>query len=931
MRIESINLHLLLAILALLTISMPTFTYAAIDDATKIVGKVHDQQQAAINAANISVFNSSADGKEILVTSTSSDAQGAFSIDQLLPGKYEIVVQQDNYQIYRTIVEIKLNGNQTALDITLNPLKAADGLTVTAVVSSGQDIFEASQQMEYATKNELNTRPGVLLPELLQEEPGIRSVQGSAFYGQVIIRGLTGQRVASLIDDVRFNNGIFTTALESTLGLIDTNVIKQVEVIYGPGSALYGSDALGGTINVVSDKPIFYTNGWETHGTLSSFFGSGNASAGGSIKLTAGNSRLSLLFNGFGQRINDIRPGQGIDSHSYVTRLLGLPSKILGDRLQDTGFLHYGTTSKIVWKIANDQQLSVFYQHATERNTRVYFLLNGGSAGQESEFSPQVLDFFYTRYKKQQLGFLDSLSGTFSYNRQREQFNVQPSTIPFNIDEYKLLRSLGYALQGTSHIGSYNFLTFGGEIYDERTTNKRSLLFSNFNIPLPGTFPNKAKYTTYGTYIQNTAELIPGKVRLNGGVRYSAFFYKTDSTKNLNDIFGNPTVPNSSIRNDDVTFNLEGIVFIKQRLNLIANVTRGFRSPNIIDLGSVGNLPSGFEVLTSEATALGGFVGTANDPFAVSNGKKVAPLKPESLLNYEFGIKYQDRRFRSSFTFFTGTISDFITQRALILPQGAVGKIIGGVPIVAQNPLTGTVFVPLDGRPVIIKANATDVRLYGFELDSQINISNSLSISGNFSYLRGEDKKPSPLIPALPGDLVQRRANDIPDIEGGLPPATGFFSIRYQPAGKSYWIEAYSNMASYQDRLSTSDLTDIRIGASRSRNDIAFFFNGRGRELGFIGNGPDGQPFTADDQLLLTGETLPQVQNRVLGVGVDRAPLFNSTPGYATFNLRGGFEIGERSSVTVILENILDKNYRSHGSGIDSPGRNLVIRYSWRF
>jgi len=48
-------------------------------------------------------------------------------------------------------------------------------------------------------------------------------------------------------------------------------------------------------------------------------------------------------------------------------------------------------------------------------------------------------------------------------------------------------------------------------------------------------------------------------------------------------------------------------------------------------------------------------------------------------------------------------------------------------------------------------------------------------------------------------------------------------------------------------------------------------------------------------------------------------------------NLRGGFRIGERSSITVMLENIFDKNYRTMGSGIDGPRTNAAVRYSFSF
>ena len=68
-----------------------------------------------------------------------------------------------------------------------------------------------------------------------------------------------------------------------------------------------------------------------------------------------------------------------------------------------------------------------------------------------------------------------------------------------------------------------------------------------------------------------------------------------------------------------------------------------------------------------------------------------------------------------------------------------------------------------------------------------------------------------------------------------------------------------------------------------------------------------------------------------MGRGADRAPLFWATPGYGTLNLRGGYRLSERSEVTVILENLLDRNYRVHGSGVDGSGVNLQVGYSFRF
>jgi len=88
---------------------------------------------------------------------------------------------------------------------------------------------------------------------------------------------------------------------------------------------------------------------------------------------------------------------------------------------------------------------------------------------------------------------------------------------------------------------------------------------------------------------------------------------------------------------------------------------------------------------------------------------------------------------------------------------------------------------------------------------------------------------------------------------------------------------------------------------------------------------------TADDRLLITGETLGQVQDRVLGPGVQSAPLFVAVPGYITFNLRAGLRLGEDQDLLVGFENMGDRNYRGVSWGMDASGRSILVSYRIRF
>jgi hemoglobin/transferrin/lactoferrin receptor protein len=216
---------------------------------------------------------------------------------------------------------------------------------------------------------------------------------------------------------------------------------------------------------------------------------------------------------------------------------------------------------------------------------------------------------------------------------------------------------------------------------------------------------------------------------------------------------------------------------------------------------------------------------------------------------------------------------------------------------------------------VLVRANFDDARIYGFEHTLDARVTDDWTVSTIFTYLHARDKRTD-----LP-----------PNIEGGTPAPEGYLKIRYAPARRRFWVEPYIHAAGRQDRLSSLDLDDRRTGAGRSRTSIANFFNNGARFRGLVSAGPDGIAGNADDRLIPTGETLAQVQDRVLGVGVNSSSLFTAVPGYITFNVRGGVRFAERHELLIDFENIGDRNYRGLSWGLDAPGRGVFIRYITRF
>ena len=332
--------------------------------------------------------------------------------------------------------------------------------------------------------------------------------------------------------------------------------------------------------------------------------------------------------------------------------------------------------------------------------------------------------------------------------------------------------------------------------------------------------------------------------------------------------------------------------------------------------------PKLFEVDHITAGTLGGTIGTTAGSSAVSTGIPVSKQRSEVSNNYDFAVRYDHKRVNAGFTVYRLDINNAIVKQALILPAGAVGRLLGS-DIITNQLANGVVFVAASASPVLVRANFTNAKLFGVEYEMSVRLTDKLKFRGNYTYNRAEDKATG-----LP-----------PNIEGGTPPPTGFLSLRHD--WSRFWVEAFTTLAGRQDRFSTGDLSDRRTGAARSRAQIQNYFR-RGACVNGLTTTGTTVCNTAGGTLRATGETQLQVQNRLLPIGatingvlvVDNntaVPLFTHLPGYGLANIRGGITINEKANIFWALENILDQFYRNPSWGIDGAGRSFTAQLRLRF
>jgi hemoglobin/transferrin/lactoferrin receptor protein len=869
-----------------------------------LAGSVLDQRGAGVAGAFVRLKGSGTAIERVAKTGP----DGRYGFDALGLGTYTLTAEAQGFAA--GAVTVNVAGESVNADITLGIVTLAEEVTVTAARGETLTALTAPENVSVVGEQQIRERRALVLPQLLEGEPGVAVQQSTASQGSPYVRGLTGQQVVNLIDGVRFNNSTFRPGPNQYTALIEPADVGRIEIVRGPNAAQYGSDALGGTVNILTAQPAAFTDKMRWQGGADLFFGSADFSSGGSAFATAATRRASFIFGGAAREAQDLRAGRGLDSRAAVNRFLGLDSRVLGQRLQDTKFQQYAGFGKFIYTPSLTSLLTFNYMHTDQRSVGRYDQLNGGNGNLLNRFSPQTLDFFYTRYEKGNVGFLDSLSATFSFNGQQDGREYQggfgdPRAIITK--ERNRTNAFGYGLQGATRIGARQSLVFGAEAYDEyvRASSTETNPLTGLSKSVRARFPNGARYTSLGAFAQDSVEVIRERLRLIGGFRYSLFNYRQSAARNPFQAGGVPDVTDERIRFDDVSFNVGASVRATNWLAFNAIVSRGFRAPNISDFGSIGLTSLGFEITPQAANA---------------TGATFDQLGPEIAFNYEAGAKIKTQRWEASVKFFDSEINGLIERESLVLPAGAVGRTVAGQLIIRQNE-AGEVFTNLSTRPVQVRLNTEPVRLRGFEAGLRGRLSNSLSLTANTAYVRNNIK-----------------GEDGPaEFEGFTPPFNSFIALRYEPLGRKFWVEGYSLLAYKQARYSAEDFQEQRTGAARSREDIAAFFNNGAVARGLVRPGAGGVL-----RLVQTGETLSEVQNRVLPIGATingvtvlnddtGVPLYLKTAGFATLNVRAGYRFNERHALIFGLENLLDKNYRINGSGIDSPGINATLRYSFRF
>ncbi len=288
-----------LRLISLLFVSLLLFPASLIAQTSgKLVGKVSFADRAtALANTTVRIVQ--------LNRSVVTDSAGNYEFTDIMPGRYTILAHQEGF-VDRAKNLVMVGSMTATIDFQMRLIGPKAQVIVTAT-GSRESSFEAIQPTETVTANKILERNNGGFADSLIDEPGVNKRSATPASSRPVIRGFDSDRVLVTSDGLRV--GSIASQSENHAEPIDVLSLERIEVVKGPGTILYGSNAIGGVVNAVSRHEDELHRG--TSGYFSVLGSSNNRQAGvsGGIEQSFGN--FMVWGNGSGQRSSDYTAGEG--------------------------------------------------------------------------------------------------------------------------------------------------------------------------------------------------------------------------------------------------------------------------------------------------------------------------------------------------------------------------------------------------------------------------------------------------------------------------------------------------------------------------------------------------------------------------------------------------------------------------------------------
>jgi hemoglobin/transferrin/lactoferrin receptor protein len=754
---------LLFSIIFLTLFSVSTFSQ---NNQESIRGTITDANGANIAGAKVKIRNKIS-GSEF---QTQTDASGNFSFDGLAKGNYRLTVEAAGFSSSTREISLKENSMEN-FDIPLSIGNINETVTVTATRTE-LATTDTAVPVSVVTRERLEQKTLNTVGDIFRDLPGTSTVNEGSFQVRPRIRGLDSNRVLVLVDGERLNNARTSTSQSGIeTGLVGTEQIETVEVVRGAGSVLYGTDALAGTINIITkDTPRRRdSDGFRFGGTFNGFYSSNDSGRRGSLAVNGSNKWFAF------------RVAQSLERYgNYFT---GDPNGNVFDGVNSDGEVlnsqsHAGNTQLTTRFFFNENSdLKLNYESRRAAN-----IGSAALVGVFNAFFPYSdRDKFSGRYEITNINkYLARVSASAYYQSQKRNFTnilTVPAAPPFFPGEFQFsetatdTKSAGFDVQTNWILGTKNFLTAGASFFRDTNNDNRYLrvMTGNYTVFPPVLVTSEdfspsvpdSKFVSFAVFVQDEYQ-VTNKLNLIGGIRAERFNSSSQQTAGFSipGIVTQTLTPAQieqlglsglnegvDVNQTTVTGDFGAVYKLTNNISLTGRIGRSFRVPNL------------FERFFTGAGSVGGFV--------VANPN----LEPESGINIDTSVKVRTARFAGSVTYFKNSYKNFLSSIQLFDENG--------------QPFLNNVGGLYQTR------NISRARIQGVEADLEIplKIGNGfLTPSGNFTYLRGDNLSDNEPL-------------------NTISPIKTVLNLRWQDASNRYYGEFQTRISNKQERLSPSFFT----------------------------------------------------------------------------------------------------------------------------
>ena len=563
-------------------------------------------------------------------------------------------------------------------------LKITDTLLIEEVVVTTQRIPLNEVLIPYSIslldKKEMDHFSKRSTPEMLMNTEGVFVQKTNHGGGSPFIRGLTGNQTLLLLDGIRLNNSIYRYGPNQYLNTVDVFTIDRIEVARGTGSVQYGSDALGGAIQIFSVEPLLNSTGSEWHGNVTGKMMTDGMEKTGRGQLEYNSKKMAMLIGGTYRDFGDLVGGKetGVQSPS--------------------GYTEYAFDGKLLFALKENMQLTLASQFLNQSHVPVYHkvVLENYAV---NEFKPQQRLMNYARLNIHgRKKIFDQVKFIASWQQNTENTAAQKNnTVLMQLDSNRV-NTLGFVADVTSAFSKFWSANSGLEYYHDNVSGSRFVIDNTGTVPSlekRGLYPDDSKYGNFSVYsLHNFAT---GNWILDAGFRLNTFNINIDD----------PDLGKVKITPEALVFNVGAMYNINRKNHLYANVSNGFRSPNIDDMGTLGIVDFRYEIPAYD-------------------------LKPEKSVNFETGYKLNLPKFQANVAGYYMDLNQLITR---VKVEGEF----------------------IDGYQVYKKENVEEAFITGCEAAFLWKVIPNVDLNSSISYTYGQNiTKDEPLrrIPPLNGKVA---------------------------------------------------------------------------------------------------------------------------------------------------------------------------------